>query len=344
MQENAPERSRRVAILGDGGWGTALSLLLHGAGHEIVVWGAFPDQIAETAASRFNARYLPGVPIPEGIGFTDDIAAALRGAGVVVFAVPSHVMREVCVRAAPHLARADVVVSVAKGIETESLKRMTEVIREVAQPRRLCVLSGPSHAEEVARGIPTAVVAASEDEESARKVQDCFMTERFRVYTSADVAGVELGGALKNVIAIAAGVCDGIGFGDNTKAALITRGLAELSRLGVALGGRRETLAGLSGMGDLIVTCASRWSRNRGVGERLGKGETLQQIVEGMSMVAEGVRTSRAAHRLARGVGVDAPIIDSVHAVLYEGKDPREAVPELMTRSPKAEFEASDES
>ena len=339
MEQDATRQPKRVAILGDGGWGTALSLLLHGAGHDVVVWGAFPDQVADLASARVNARYLPGIPIPVGIRFTGDIVEALRDSDLVVFAVPSHVMRQVCERAARHVSASSLVVSVAKGIEAESLLRMSEVIREIVHPERLAVLSGPSHAEEVARGIPTAVVAASEDSENARRSQDLFMTERFRVYTSPDIAGVELGGALKNVIAIAAGVCDGIGFGDNTKAALITRGLAELSRLGVALGGRPETLAGLSGMGDLIVTCASRWSRNRGVGERLGRGEKIDRIVGGMAMVAEGVRTARAAHRLARRSGVDTPIMDNVYAVLYEGKDPREAVPDLMTRSPKAEFE-----
>lgn len=339
MQEDTARRPKRVAILGDGGWGTALSVLLHGAGHDVAVWGAFPDQIADLAATRVNARYLPGIPVPEGVRLTADILEALHGADLVVFAVPSHVMRQVGERAAPHLDPASLVVSVSKGIETDTLLRMSETIRDVAHPERLAVLSGPSHAEEVARGIPTAVVAASEDPEDACGTQDAFMTERFRVYTSPDVAGVELGGALKNVIAIAAGVCDGIGFGDNTKAALITRGLAELSRLGAALGGRPETLAGLGGMGDLIVTCASRWSRNRSVGERLGRGESIDRILEGMAMVAEGVRTARAAHSLARRACSETPIIDSVYAVLYEGKDPREAVHELMTRSPKAEFE-----
>lgn len=334
---------RRIAVLGNGGWGTALALLLHQQGHRVAVWGAFAEEIEQLAASRFNERYLPGVRVPEEVALTSDMNDALRDADIVVMAVPSHVVREVCERSVEHLPAAASVVSVAKGIESESLKRMSEVIEETAQPARLAVLSGPSHAEEVARGIPTAVVAASRDPAVARDIQECFMTDRFRVYTSNDVAGVELGGALKNVIAIAAGVCDGIGYGDNTKAALLTRGLAELSRLGSALGGRRETFAGLSGMGDLIVTCASRHSRNRAVGEQLGRGESLDSILGGMTMVAEGVRTSKGAWQLARQVGVEAPIAEKVHAVLYEGEDPRRAVHALMTRSPRSEFDPAGE-
>ncbi len=335
-------RKKRIAILGSGSWGTALAVLLDGAGHRVRLWGAFPEEIDAIRRAGANERYLPGIEVAPSIEPTADLDAALDGAELAVLAVPSHVMGELCGRLAGRIPPETVLVSVAKGIEIDGLRRMSTVIRDLLGPVRLAVLSGPSHAEEVARRIPTAVVAASDDPDVARDVQETFMTDRFRVYTSDDVAGVEYGGSLKNVFAIASGVSDGIGFGDNTKAALITRGLAELSRLGVALGGRRETFSGLSGMGDLIVTCLSRWSRNRRVGERLGRGEKLDAILADMTMVAEGVRTTRAARMLARRAGVEAPIIEKVYQVLYEDHRPDEAVALLMTRSAKPEFDSDD--
>ena len=324
-----------VTVIGTGGWGTALAVLLHGNGHRVTLWGRLKEEVEPILAARENKAFLPGVKIPGEITVTLDPPAALRGAELVVLAVPSHGMRPICKQVAEFLPRAAAIVHVAKGIETETGARMSEVIAEVLQRDDCVVLSGPSHAEEVARGIPTAVVVAGRQATLAQKV---FMNERFRIYTHDDVIGVELGGALKNVIAIAAGVCDGIGFGDNTKAALCTRGLTEMARLGGALGARRETFFGLSGIGDLIVTAFSKHSRNRGFGERLGKGETTEQIVASTQMVAEGVKTAKSAWQLAQRHDVDVPITREVFAILYEGKSPKQAVRDLMTREAKPEF------
>jgi glycerol-3-phosphate dehydrogenase (NAD(P)+) len=327
-----------ITVIGTGGWGTALAVLLHGNGHPVVLWGRLKEEVDPILAAGENAAFLPGVKIPKEIAVTLDVRSALRGAGLVVLAVPSHGMRPICKKLAPFLPVGVPLVSVAKGIENETGTRMSEVVAEVLRTDRIAVLSGPSHAEEAARGIPTAVVVASRQAELAATVQRAFMNERFRIYTHDDVVGVELGGALKNVIALAAGVCDGVGLGDNTKAALCTRGLAEMTRLGVALGARRETFFGLSGVGDLIVTAFSRHSRNRGFGERLGKGETAEQIAASMQMVAEGVKTARAAWQLARRHGVDVPITREVYGIIYEGKPPQQAVHDLMTREAKPEF------
>ena len=330
-----------IAVIGTGGWGTALAVLLRSNGHRVTLWGRLSEEVEPILAARENRTFLPGVKIPEEIAVTLDTKAAVRNADLVVLAVPSHGMRTICKSFQPFLSANVPAVSVAKGIENESGARMTEVMHDVLRTDRLVVLSGPSHAEEVGRGIPTAVVAAAADMRLASVVQQVFMNDRFRVYTHNDVAGVELGGALKNVIAIAAGICDGIGFGDNTKAALCTRGLAEIGRLATALGARRETLFGLSGVGDLIVTAFSKHSRNRGFGERLGKGETAEQIAASTQMVAEGVRTARAARSLAQKHGVDVPITREVCAILYEGKPPKQAVRDLMTRDAKPEFGAA---
>jgi glycerol-3-phosphate dehydrogenase (NAD(P)+) len=328
-----------ITVIGTGGWGTALAVLLHGNGHCVTLWGRIEEEVSPILAVRENKTFLPGVKVPGEIMVTLDDAAALHGSELVVLAVPSHGMRTICERLKPFLPASAILVHVAKGIETDTDARMSEVIEAILGERPLAVLSGPSHAEEVARGIPTAVVAAAEDGALANKVQSVFMNERFRIYTHDDVAGVELGGAMKNVIALAAGVCDGIGFGDNTKAALCTRGLAEMSRLGVADGARQETFFGLSGLGDLIVTAFSRHSRNRAFGERLGKGETVEQILASTPTVAEGVRTARSAWQLARRLGVDAPITREVCAILYEGKPPKQAVRDLMKREAKPEFD-----
>ncbi|HUI05858.1 MAG TPA: NAD(P)H-dependent glycerol-3-phosphate dehydrogenase [Verrucomicrobiae bacterium] len=327
-----------VTVIGTGGWGTALAVLLHGNGHKVTLWGRLKEEVEPIIAAGENEAFLPGVKIPRQIAVTLDAKSALRGAELVAVAVPSHGMRPICEKLRAFLPRGVPVVSVAKGIENETGARMSEVMTEVLGTDQIVVLSGPSHAEEAARGIPTAVVVASHQTPLAVAVQRAFMNERFRVYTHDDVVGVELGGALKNVIAVAAGACDGIGFGDNTKAALCTRGLAEMTRLGVALGARRETFFGLSGMGDLIVTAFSHHSRNRGFGERLGKGETAQQIAASMQMVAEGVKTARAAWQLGQHHGVDVPITREVYAIIYEGKPPRQAVHDLMGREAKPEF------
>ena len=329
--------SRSIAVIGDGGWGTALALLLHGKGERVTVWGPLPDYIAEVRSTGRNPLYLPGVTIPAGIRWTADRSEAVSGADIVVLAVPSKFFREVAGSLAG-LVRADaLILSVAKGLDEQTRMRMTEVASSLLGDGRCAALSGPSHAEEVARGIPTAVVIACADLDRAARLQSVFMTPRFRVYTSDDVAGVELGGALKNIIAVAVGVSDGLGFGDNTRAALMTRGLVEMSRLGCALGAQPATFAGLSGMGDLIVTCTSRHSRNRAVGERLGRGESIDAIVGSMKQVAEGVGNCAIARAIARDVGVDVPITDEVYAILREGKRPLEAVQSLMTRSAKPE-------
>ena len=328
---------RRVTILGDGGWGTCLGILLSAQGHPVTLWGAFPAYVEQVRRTRENVKFLPGVAIPPAVKLTADFAEASADAEVIVVAVPSQYLRQVLERLRVGPWERALVVSVVKGIEPETLLRMSERIRQSVPVRRLAVLSGPSISYEVARGIPTTVVAASEDERLAREAQELFSTERFRVYTSADVAGVELGGALKNVIAIACGAADGLGFGTNTKAALATRGLVEMARLGVAMGAQERTFSGLSGLGDLITTCFSPHSRNRRVGEEIARGKAVAEVTGKMEQVAEGVTTTRSAQALARKHQVEMPITAAVYQVLYEGKPPKDAVRELMLREPKPE-------
>jgi len=327
-----------VTVIGTGGWGTALAVLLHGNGCHVRLWGRLAEEVEPILATGENALLLPGVRVPEAIVVTMDEAVALRGAEMVVLAVPSHGMRDICRRLRPHIPMAALLVHVAKGIENPTAKRMSEVIAEELRRTDIVALSGPSHAEEVARGIPTAVVAASPSTACATRAQEVFMNERFRVYTHDDLIGVELGGAIKNVIALAAGVCDGIGLGDNTKAALCTRGLAEMTRLGVACGARAETFSGLSGLGDLIVTAFSRHSRNRAFGERLGRGETAPEILATTRAVAEGVRTVLSVQQLAQVHKVEMPIAREVYAIVHNGKSPHQAVRDLMGRDAKPEF------
>lgn len=329
-----------IAIIGSGGWGTALSILLHKKGRResspwrIRLWSYEAQTVNEIRAQGQNVRFLPGMVVPREIELGCDLAWAVEGADLVVLASPSHAMRPVCGKL-PRLKAP--VVSVAKGLEKDTHERMSQIIAAQQPDAPLAVLSGPSHAEEVAREVPTAVVVASRDGALASLVQRAFMTDRFRVYTNDDVVGVELGGALKNVIAIASGIADGLGLGDNAKAALVTRGQAEMARMGTALGAKRETFFGLSGIGDLIVTCFSKWSRNRGVGERLGRGERLDDVLGTMVMVAEGVRTAKAAWQLAQKLGVEAPITAEVCGVLYDGKAPGQALNDLMAREAKPE-------
>jgi len=317
----------------------ALAMVLAGNGTPTTLWGRSTQYMQQMQRTRENRRFLPGIALPDLLRCTADLDAATAEAELLVLATPAQFMRTTLQNLRNlHLDGDRLFVNVAKGIEIGSRKRMAEVCVQVLGAVRYAVLSGPSHAEEVAVGVPTAVVAAADSEADAAAVQRAFNNDHFRVYTSDDVTGVELGGALKNVLALAAGVCDGMDMGDNTKAALMTRGTAELARIGVALHGRTETFHGLSGIGDLIVTCISRHSRNRHVGEQLGKGRNLEDILAAMDgKVAEGVPTAASAHSLAVDVGVDAPIITQVHAALYGGKDPRAAVRELMTRSPKPE-------
>jgi glycerol-3-phosphate dehydrogenase (NAD(P)+) len=329
----------KVAVIGDGGWGTALALTLFRNGHAPHVWGPSADYIAEIRLMHLNPKFLPGVDLPEEIEWTSDPAEALAGAEAVVMVVPSKYVRTTLERfaAAYVSAGAPPVVSATKGFDESTQERMTEAIAEWWGVKTPAALSGPSIAPETARGVPTAVTVACADESIARRFQELFTGDTFRVYTSDDVRGVELGGALKNVIALAAGVCDGLGFGHNAKAALITRGLAEITRLGVALGAHPQTFYGLSGIGDLMVTCFSPQSRNRTVGERLGRGESLAQILDGMEQVAEGVCTCGPALALARAAGVPVPVLEQVDAILHHGKKPKTAVVELMRRDPRAE-------
>ena len=324
--------------LGAGGWGTALALILaQNPRHRVALWSARHEQAAEMLARRENVRFLPGVPIPESIELTTDLDSAVQGANLLLEAIPTIYLRETFVRIAKRLPPGVPLVSVTKGIENGTLRRPTEILAELTGPRPLAVLSGPSHAEEVARQLPTTVVVASVDATLAKFVQSCFTTERFRTYTNDDVIGVELAGALKNVIGIASGICEGLGFGDNAKAALLTRGLAEMTRFGMAHGAEASTFAGLAGMGDLITTCMSRHGRNRAVGLRIALGETPEAILGSMSMVAEGVFTARSVHERALQMGLPMPISTEVYRVWYEGKNPRQAVQELMVREPKRE-------
>jgi len=328
----------RVAVLGDGAWGTALSMVLVERGAAVIQWSWSAERALELQTSRMNRKYLPAYKMPDGVMVTHE-ADAFAHADLVVSAVPSRYLRDVLTRVKPHIGRGKPVVSATKGLEFPSHLRATEILRDVLGPRPLAVVSGPSHAEEVIEHMPTAVVAASRDMGLALRVQDLLTTERFRVYTSNDAIGVELGGALKNVLAIAGGMVDGLQLGDNSKAALLTRGQAEMARLGVALGGQRETFNGLSGIGDLVVSCISRHGRNRLVGERIGRGEKLDQILRDIPGVPEGVLTCKAVMELAREAGVDMPISQEIHAVLFEGKEPRRAVADLMMRQQKDEIE-----
>lgn len=324
-----------ITVLGAGAWGTALAKLLRESGHEVALWGHDPAHLAEVRATGRNERYLPGVTLPAGLRCVDTLAAAVSGAGeVIVVAVPSRAFRGVVESLAEFRG---VAISVTKGIEHDSGLTMCGVLRACAPRAKVSVLSGPSLALEVARGIPTAIVAASGEPSAARLVQSLFHRPAFRVYTSADPLGVELGGALKNIIAIAAGTCDGLGFGDNAKAALVTRALAEMRRLGVAGGAQAETFTGLSGLGDLTVTCFSKLSRNRAFGEQLGKGVPLLDLLTSTRHAVEGYPTARSAWQLARKLGVSTPIIEQVHAMLYEGKDVKAAVRDLTSRDSKAE-------
>ncbi|MBL7070961.1 MAG: NAD(P)-dependent glycerol-3-phosphate dehydrogenase [Candidatus Omnitrophica bacterium] len=328
----------KVCILGDGGWGTALAIRLSEKGVDVSLWGVFEDYIRSISETRQNTKFLKGIAIPAEVNITPSLKPALSGAGIVILAIPSKYLRDILPRLKGVLADASILVSAAKGIEGRTLMRMSELIEDVlGKDRKIAAISGPSIAIEVAKGMPATIVASSRSLNLAREVQNVLAGDKLRVYSSDDLTGVELGGALKNIIAIAAGISDSLGFGANTKAAILTRGLAEITRLGVAMGARRETFAGLSGMGDLITTCISPHSRNRWFGEMLGRGKRAKAIVEETEMVVEGVTTTESAYRLSQKIGVDMPITREIYNVIYKDKSPKDVVKDLMMRSPKIE-------
>ncbi len=327
----------KAAVIGAGSWGTALSLVLHTNGHEVTVWSVMEDEIRMLKERREHVEKLPGVMLPSDMTFTTDLASAIRGKDYLILAVPSVFTRSVAKDMAPFVGEGQVIVCVAKGIEEDTLLTLSEVVAQEIPAADVAVMCGPSHAEEVGAGLPTTVVAGAEKKAVAFGVQDLFMNEVFRVYSSPDVLGMELGGSLKNVIALAAGMADGLGCGDNTKAALITRGISEIGRLALKMGAKYETLSGLTGIGDLIVTCESRHSRNRRAGMLIGQGYSMQQAMDEVKMVVEGVYSAKAAAALAVKYGVDMPIISEVNHVLFEGKPAKEAVLELMLRDKRAE-------
>lgn len=327
----------KISVLGSGSWGLALALLLHNNGHEVLLWSARPEDAQKLRERRENPDRLPGVRLPDEIEILTDLERALKDVDVTVLAVASPYIRSTAHKMAPFVSRDQKIVNVAKGIEEKTLKTLSEVIEEEIPQGNVAVLSGPSHAEEVGRGLPTTCVVSAHTRETAEYLQSVFMSPVFRVYTTPDILGVELGGALKNVIALAAGTADGLGYGDNTKAALITRGITEIGRLGKKMGAQMETFYGLSGIGDLIVTCASKHSRNRKAGYLIGQGRTMEEAMEEVQMVVEGVYSARAARELAEKYEVEMPIITEVNRVLFEGKSAAEAVMDLMLRDKKVE-------
>ena len=326
-----------VGILGGGSWGIALAVLLHKNGHEVTVWSALESEV-KMLQEDHEHKSLPGVKLPEDMIFTGDDAEAVQGKDMLVMSVASSYTRRTAHRISSLVAPGQIIVNVAKGIEENTMMTLSQIIEEEIPQADVAILSGPSHAEEVGRGIPTTIVAGAKSKETAEFIQNLFMNEVFRVYTSPDILGMELGGSLKNVVALAAGMADGLGYGDNTKAALITRGSAEIARLGVAMGGKYETFYGLSGIGDLIVTCASMHSRNRRAGILIGQGYTYEEAMAEVKMVVEGVYSAKAAMELAEKYQVHLPIIEQVNAILFEGKSPEVAVKELMLRDKKIEI------
>ena len=327
----------KISVLGSGSWGLALALLLHNNGHEVLLWSARPENARKLREKRENPDRLPGVRLPDEIDVLTDLERALKDVDVTVLAVASPYIRSTAHKMASLVCRDQKIVNVAKGIEEKTLKTLSEVIEEEIPQGNVAVLSGPSHAEEVGRGLPTTCVISAHTQETAEYLQSIFMSPVFRVYTTPDILGVELGGALKNVIALAAGTADGLGYGDNTKAALITRGITEIGRLGKKMGAQMETFYGLSGIGDLIVTCASKHSRNRKAGYLIGQGYTMEEAMKEVQMVVEGVYSARAARELAEKYEVEMPIITEVNRVLFEGKSAAEAVMDLMLRDKKVE-------
>ena len=327
----------KVGIIGAGSWGTALSLLLYHNGNQVTVWSVMEEEIQMLKNEHEQKEKLPGVKLPEDMVFTTDLEQAIKGKDVLVLAVPSPYTRSTAKRMAPFVEKEQKIVNVAKGIEEATLMTLSQIIEQEIPQADVAVLSGPSHAEEVGRGIPTTIVVGAKSQDTAEYLQNLFMSEVFRVYTSSDVLGIELGAALKNVVALAAGIADGLGYGDNTKAALITRGIAEIARLGISMGGRIETFYGLTGIGDLIVTCASMHSRNRRAGILIGKGASMEEAMEEVKMVVEGVYSAKAGYALAQKYHVSMPIVEQVNKILFENASAGAAVKELMLRDKKVE-------
>ena len=330
---------KKVSVIGAGSWGTALSILLANKGIEVNLWAYEEEVFNQINTTRQNKRYLPNITLPSNIQVFNDKEQTIRGTDLVVLAVSSQAVRSVASDICSFIPQDGIVVNVAKGLEVKSLKRLSQVIEEEIPHCKIAVLSGPSHAEEVSRGVPTAVVSAAKEQGVSEFVQDVFMSPNFRVYTNSDIIGVEMGGALKNIIALAAGVSDGLGYGDNTRAALTTRGIVEITRLGQAMGALPSTFAGLTGIGDLIVTCTSMHSRNRRAGILIGQGKTLDEALNTVGMAVEGVKTCHAAYELAKRLDVEMPITEQLYYVLFEGKSAEEAVEDLMLRSKTFESE-----
>ena len=329
---------KKIGVLGAGSWGTALAITLANNGHEVMLWSALESEITLLRTHREHVDRLPGVKLPESIILTSDLEEACKEKDLIVFSVASPYVRSTAKQCAAYMKPGQVIVNVGKGIEEETLMTLTEVIGQEIPEAEVTVLSGPSHAEEVSKGIPTTVVVGAKKKATAEWIQDIFMNSFFRVYINPDMVSIELGGALKNVIALAAGMVDGLGYGDNTKAALMTRGIAEMTRLGVAMGGKKETLSGLSGVGDLIVTCTSKHSRNHNAGELMGKGYTMEEAMQEVKQVVEGVYSAKAALKLAQKYHVSMPLTETVNQVLFEGMTAKEATSQLLSRDRIAEY------
>lgn len=328
----------KINVIGSGGWGTAVAIMLANNGHDIMLWSYMEDESKDLKKYKENKRFLPGITIPDSVEFTSDIEKC-GCADMIITAVPSHTMRHTAKKLSPYVQEGQLILNISKGLEENTLATMSQVLREEIPQGEIAIMSGPSHAEEVSRGIPTTNVVAASSEDIANKIQDMIMNPLFRIYTNLDMLGVELGGSLKNVIALCAGVLDGLNMGDNTKAALITRGIVEISRLGVAMGANPETFNGLSGIGDLIVTCTSMHSRNRRAGILIGQGKSCEEATAEVKMVVEGVKTCHAAKQLADKVGVEMPIVNEAYKVLFEGMPVKDAIPNLMSRDKKHETE-----
>lgn len=332
----------KIGIIGAGSWGTALSVSLSKNGHDICIWSIIEKEVEMLKEHHEHLDKLPGVKLPDSITFTTNMQEAVDGADLLVLAVPSPFTRSTSKLLSSYVKDGQIIVNVAKGIEEDTLMTLSEIIEQEIPNANVCVLSGPSHAEEVGRGLPTTLVVGARDKETAEYIQNIFMGNTLRVYVSPDILGIELGGALKNVIALAAGMADGLGFGDNTKAAVITRGISEISRIGVAMGGKLETFAGLTGIGDLVVTCASMHSRNRRAGILIGQGKSMQEAMDEVKMVVEGVYSAKAANSLAQKLGIEVPIIETVNSILFDNLPAKDAVKCLMDREKKSEYSDMD--